>query len=59
LSIEIWDFSTVSGKSNCFYLNQLALALTFPEKTGFSRCISVLQALKYAVWSTTILPNDR
>jgi hypothetical protein len=30
LSIVIWDFSTVSGKANRFYLNQLELALTFP-----------------------------
>jgi hypothetical protein len=26
----IWDFSAVSGKVNRFYLNPLALTLTFP-----------------------------
>jgi len=31
LSIVIWDFSTVSGKVNSFYLNQLELTLTFPR----------------------------
>jgi len=30
LSIAIWDFSAISGKVNCFYLNQLELILTFP-----------------------------
>jgi hypothetical protein len=30
LSIVIWDFSAVSGKTNSFYLNQLELTLTFP-----------------------------
>jgi hypothetical protein len=30
MSIVIWDFNAVSGKSNRFYLNQLELALTFP-----------------------------
>ena len=29
LSIVIWDFSAVSGKSTRFYLNQLELTLTF------------------------------
>ena len=28
LGIEIWDFSTVSGKENRFFLNQLELTLT-------------------------------
>ena len=30
LSIVIWDFSDVSGKTNRFYLNQLELTLTDP-----------------------------
>lgn len=30
LGIEIWDFSTVSGKENRFFLNQLELTLTLP-----------------------------
>jgi hypothetical protein len=28
----IWDFSAVSGKINHFYLNYLALTLTFPAE---------------------------
>lgn len=30
LGIEIWDFSTVSGKENRFFLNQLELTFTLP-----------------------------
>jgi hypothetical protein len=30
LGIGIWDFSTVSGKENRFFLNQLELTLTLP-----------------------------
>ena len=30
LSIVVWDFSAVIGKSNRFYLNQLMVALKFP-----------------------------
>ena len=39
LSIVIWDFSTVSGKANRSYLNQLELTLTFPasDKTLVDR----------------------
>ena len=31
LSIVIWDFSVVSGKSNRFYLNQLELTLNYGQ----------------------------
>jgi len=38
LSIEIWDFSSVSEKLNRFYLNQLELALTFSWRIQGDTC---------------------
>ena len=49
LRIVIWDFRSVSGKANRFYLNQLELTLTDPLATSLSakaltRCVQEYDA---------------